>query len=140
VRNQFGEQTLAVLKPETLCTPAEKDLVPSELGINHFKCYRVRGRGFQTRDVGLVDQFESTTATVVKPQLLCTPVDKNGEGIPDPVNHLTCYRLSEREPFAPRDVTVVDQFAEQNVPTLGGQCRKVDLLCVPSTKEVIAAP
>lgn len=140
VRNQFGEQTLAVLKPETLCTPAEKDLVPSDLAINHFKCYRVRGRGFETREVGLVDQFESTTATVLKPYSLCTPVDKNGEGIADPVNHLTCYRLSPREPFEPRDVTIVDQFAEQDVRALRGECRKVDLLCVPSTKEVIAAP
>jgi len=93
-----------------------------------------------SRDVSLVDQFESTTPTVVKPEYLCTPVDKNGEGIVDPVNHLTCYRLSSREPFEPRDVTVVDQFAEQDLRALRGQCRKADILCVPSTKEVLAAP
>lgn len=88
----------------------------------------------------LVDQFGSSVAIVQKPYRPCNPVDKNGEGVVDAVNHLTCYRLSSREPFEPRDVTVVDQFAEQDLRTLRGQCRKPDILCVPSTKEVLAAP
>jgi hypothetical protein len=144
VRNQLGEQALTVIKPETLCVPAAKDAVPlsSAAGafLNHFKCYRVKGQGFQQQTVSLADQFETRTTTLVKPRLLCTPVDKNGEGIPDPVNHLTCYRAMPGPPkFTPREVTVTDQFAQQDLRSLRGVCRQVDILCVPSFK-FVASP
>ena len=137
VRNQFGDQTVTVLKPETLCNPAEKNGVPfgSADGafLDHFKCYRIRGKGFTKRDVTLTDQFETRTDTVLKPKLLCTPVNKNNEGIPNPALHLTCYTL-KAAPFTPQAITVLDQFGEQSGQPFAGECSKRAHICVPSIK------
>ena len=105
---------------------------------DHFKCYVVRGRGFARRDVSLVDQFESKSTTVLIPKLLCNPVNKNGEGVPNPDGHLTCYKIrdvSGQTPFVPRSVTIRDQFAQQDFRTMSGDCRQSAYLCVPSLKE-----
>jgi hypothetical protein len=134
VRNQFGDQTLTVVKPEALCNPAEKNGVPSPLNGDHFKCYRVRGKGFATRTVTLADQFETRTETVLKPRLVCNPVDKNGGGIRNPDEHLTCYTLKSGGTFAPVPVDIGDQFGGTGGSSLRGECRKRSLLCVPSEK------
>jgi hypothetical protein len=135
VRNQFGDQTLTVLRPESLCNPAEKNGVASQLGINHFKCYRVAGPGFAQLTVSVADQFETQSTTLLTPRLLCNPVDKNGEGIVDPAAHLTCYTIKPGgAPFTPTSINVVDQFAQQDLTVLRGECRKRSLLCVPSEK------
>lgn len=139
VENHFGTQTLRVMKRESLCVGAEKDGVPSSLRTNDFQCYRVqqvRGRTFTSRTVSLQDQFEAKQTVVVKPQLLCNPVDRDGQGIVDPAGHLTCYRIRDAEgtSFQPRDVTIEDPFSRQDVRAFRGTCRKIALLCVPSTK------
>ena len=41
----------------------------------------------------VADQFGSSSIQILRPLKLCTPVDKNGEGIPNPASHLTCYRI-----------------------------------------------
>jgi hypothetical protein len=137
VRNQFGDQTVTVLKPETLCNPAEKNGVPfgSADGafLDHFKCYRIRGKGFTKRDVTLTDQFETRTDTVLKPKLLCNPVNKNNEGIPNSALHLTCYTL-KAAPFTPQPITVEDQFGEQSGQPFAGECSKRAHICVPTIK------
>ena len=97
VSNQFGEQKLTLVRPESLCVPAEKDGVASALAIDHFKCYQVeRTIGtppFKFRTVVLQDQFESKITSVRTPLLFCDAVDKNGEGVLDPAAQLTCYRI-----------------------------------------------
>ncbi len=136
VENQFGEQALRILRSESLCVPAKKNLVDSRLNINHFKCYRVRPKTpFAPRTVTLSDQFQTgQTATVVRPLSLCTPVDKNGEGIVDAQHHITCYRLVQPN-FGPQDIKVTDQFVtERNLVAVTASCRKVAQLCVPSQK------
>jgi hypothetical protein len=138
VTNQFGEQALTVIKPETLCNPATKNMVPSELDIDHFQCYRVRGRGFTSRTVTVSDQFETQTATVLKPFSLCNPVSKNNGGIRFPESHLTCYTVKQAR-MLPVDVTVQDQFEEQDSHPFVNTCRKAATLCVPSSKR-IASP
>ena len=101
---------------------------------DHFKCYAARTRpgtlavGPQT--VTLEDQFETKQTVVLKPQLLCNPVDKNGEGITDPTAHLRCYRikdLSGQAKFQRRDVTVQNQLGNETATVT-----KPRLLCVPS--------
>lgn len=139
VTNQFGQQTLNVVKPQQLCLPAIKNGVPSALDIDHFKCYRARGkRGtptFAPRTVTVADQFEIRTVSVVKPLFVCNPVDKNGEGIGSPACHLTCYRIVDRgTEFEPRPVNVEDQFTSQDLTSLRGECRRSALLCLPSDK------
>lgn len=138
VTNQFGEQALTVIKPETLCNPATKNMVPSDLDIDHFQCYRVRGRGFTSRTVVVADQFETQPATVLKPYSLCNPVSKNGGDIRFPESHLTCYTVKQAR-MLPLDVTVQDQFFEQDSHPFVNTCRKAATLCVPSAKR-IASP
>src|SRR5204862_6293606 len=42
-------------------------------------------------NVHLVDEFESINVDVVKVKTLCTPANKNAEGVLDPVTHLETY-------------------------------------------------
>jgi hypothetical protein len=134
VRNQFGDQTLKVKSAESLCVPAEKNGVTSELAVDHFECYRARGKGFAVRDATLADQFETAPVRVVKPRLLCNPVDKNGEGIESPEAHLTCYATRRSTPFTKQEITADDQFSESDGTPLRLAVRKSSFLCVPSEK------
>jgi hypothetical protein len=147
VENQFGQQNLTVTKADTLCVPAEKDMVPSDLNINHFKCYKVRAtRGtpaFTSRDVSVMDQFEDKMTTVIRPALLCNPVDKNGEGMPFPENHLTCFKIKDvsgQPAFQAQPIEVSDQFVTEDLNlTQRADCSRVRMLCVPSSKR-LASP
>jgi hypothetical protein len=134
VRNQFGDQTVTVVRPESLCNPADKDGIARQTHGNHFKCYRVQAPSFTTRTVNVADQFETQSTTLVKLYLLCNPVDKNGEGIVDPEGHLACYTIKGGVSFTPRSVTVMDQFSQQDLSALQGECRRRSVLCVPSQK------
>lgn len=101
--------------------------------VDHFKCYDVVKKGpTPKRQVTLVDQFEAENAMVMEPVALCTPVDKNGEGINDPDTHLTCYKIKQREPFAKRDVVVQNQFGDEQALTVV----RPRTLCVPSLKRL----
>ena len=136
VNNQFGTLFLKVEKPERLCVPSEKNGLPSDLLIDHFQCYKVKVAPgtpkFEKQEVTLDDQFNSGTAIVEKPLALCNPVDKNGEGILNPANHLVCYSLNKGPKLDPKpEVTSVDQFGPLDLTVL-----KAERLCVPSTKEV----
>jgi hypothetical protein len=143
--NQFGEQTLTLTRPETLCVPAVKDDTGmlEDLETRHFKCYLARGRGFRPiQSVRIVDQFENKSMTVLAPRLVCTPVDKNGEDPTAPASpgHLTCFKIKDspgQPAFDPVSADVEDQFVRQDLlPTRRADCRRVRLLCVPSEKEL----
>ncbi len=149
VNNQFGEQRLTTSRAHSLCVPAIKDEIGDldDLDINHFKCYRVRrSRGeppFDELDVSLIDQFENKNTTVKRAFVLCNPVNKNGEGVPDPATHITCYRIEDvagQPPFVPVQPNVTDQFVVQDLQTKRRtDCGATRTLCVPSTKR-IASP
>lgn len=100
------------------------------------KCYRVHAPGPSSinLDVALIDEFLglSTTATVRKPVDFCNPANKNGEGIPDPEAHLTCYDLKEKNTPGLPTVTVSTQFGEGTV--LLGRAKR---LCVPTIKTAV---
>ena len=141
VENQFGKQYLSVIRPETLCVPAEKDGIASDLNGDRMKCYRVAqtvgARDFEPVDVTLKDQFESKDTTVLKPILLCTPTSLDGSEITSPTCHQVCYRIADvlgQPEFAPIDVTVKDEFNNLTVDAFRGVCRQISLLCVPSLK------
>jgi hypothetical protein len=138
VRNQFGTQTMTVLGAlRTLCQPAQKDMVPSFLNLDHYKCYKVRGRSrFVKREVALTDQFETKDTVVLRPWYVCNPVDKNDEGILDPVCRLTCYKVADAKGqprFQRRSVVIEDQFGRQDRSVYDGECRQSQMLCVPSS-------
>jgi hypothetical protein len=81
------------------------------------------------------DQFQTGRLyDVKKPKLLCNPVDKNGEGIEHPLDHLLCYQVKPAKGQL-KHVRVVgqifleNQFGSGRVDTI-----KEDLLGVPATK------
>jgi len=107
---------------------------PSEL--DHYKCYQ--GRDLKTPEfvkatATTSDQIvPSETVEVKKVKSVCTPVDKNGEGINTPSAHLICYQI-KGAPLAPRPkVEVSTQFQISQF-----EIRKPKLLCVPGTKQII---
>lgn len=96
----------------------------------HFQCYRVERPipPSADRTVELRDQFGTYRAKVGRITKICTPVDKNGEGIPDDDLHLVCYEVSERrDPRRP--VTTTNQFGRARM-----YVREAQELCVPSSK------
>ncbi len=120
--------------------------------VDHYNAYEVRseavddGGGKKMNelniDVTLDDQFGSSLLTVKKAKLLLVPVDKNDEGIVDAVTHLVCYEL--KNPAGGKvtgvkpnvDVAVVNQFNEE-VGDQVMEVKKLKMLCVPSTKELL---
>ena len=139
ITNQFGDVTVDIKKAYNLLVPSAKshDSVPSELdeiSINHFKCYNAKeSKGtpkFEKRNVDLSDQFGSLTMTVYKLKTLCSPVDKNNEGIVNDDNYLMCYDLKKikGEPkFKKVKVFTNNQFGSEKL-----QADKPKRLCVPS--------
>ncbi|NNC99493.1 MAG: hypothetical protein HKN85_04875 [Gammaproteobacteria bacterium] len=65
---------------------------------------------------------------------ICAPVDKNGEGIINPLTHLVCYDVKSSEK-AGQNVSISNQFTEDASLQVKGKMRR---LCVPSSKTVIA--
>ena len=61
--------------------------------------------------------------------MLCNPVDKNGEGINDPDNHLMCYEIKDK--FKQKNIHTHDQFGPETLDT-----KKIKELCVPSEKSL----
>lgn len=117
--------TLAVAPGDTAVNPSATF---ADQWANHYKCYTVRPVPFQIM-VTTDDQFGHADTQVFEPRLLCNPVSKNGEPVPQPEVHLVCYRIQDEPPHVPRKVLVQNQFGEMVLQT-----EVEDLLCVPSTK------
>jgi hypothetical protein len=98
--------------------------------VNNFKCRRAStpqgAATFTKQQVDIVDEFQDTTVTAKRRLGFCSPVDRDGSGIPDPGTHLTCYSVTGGNP-AVGDVPVNDAFGSLTLH-LGALTR----LCVPS--------
>lgn len=81
------------------------------------------------------DRFGSQVVTLRYPHRLCAPADKNGEGIPDPVPHLTGYELL-RTPFTRRTNQSIDNQFGNIVLDL----TRRDVLMVPTAKSLVGPP
>jgi hypothetical protein len=141
VQDQFGEHALTVNRPDSLCLPAEKDGVPSNLTIEQFKCYKVkpskRAERLPFQNVDLADQFESKETVVQRPRFLCNPVDNAGERVRHPEIQLLCYRIEDvpgQPQFRRRAVDVRDQFAVDDLKVIRGDCRASSFLCLPAVQ------
>jgi hypothetical protein len=133
--NQFGVQPLTLGVPDSFCVPTEKLIAPGPINIDHYKCYLASGAPIDV-GIALQDQFGSVSAIVLSPKLFCTPADKNGEGITDPVTHMTCYDTTPPG-LAPGPIPILNQFLPApDVLTL----LEADMLCAPSTKQVVQSP
>ncbi len=140
VRNQFGDLTLDVVRPDLFMVPTAKNLQsqPPPLSlptIDHFACYKVkRSRGaakFAPRSVTIGDQFENITLNVLRPMRLCAPSNKNGEDPTAPAHptHLLCYKAKSSTPFGTIAANITNQFGPDQVQLIHRR-----ELCVPSEK------
>ncbi len=124
--------TLALL--ETIGTSQAKTSDPFRGKFDHYQCYQIRdwsGKPLETK-VKLKDQFRGDTAVTVRPSLLCNPVDKNGEGVPQPKVHLVCYTIKVANPDDKTYKVDIANQLEKNTYYVSGP----QLLCVPSLKEL----
>ncbi len=142
--NAFGVEILDMTKPAELCLPTGKDFswyeaLPAHQEVDHFLCYKAKTAKeqpkFVQQTVSLLDQFEDKLTTVMKPARFCNPVDKNGEGIASPSDHLACYKIKDarikprQSKFMRRTVYTDNQFHRTKVTAI-----KPKLLCLRSTK------
>ena len=137
VENQFGVQTMNVVKPDRLLVPTAKSLtgpvpLPGSFGVDHFKCYKVAYVKLRAVGIHTEDQFGAQSIDIKKPTHLCVPADKSGEGIPDLTQNLLCYKpvVSPGTLPAPRPPIIYthDQFGPDSYPFYG-----LRDFCVPST-------
>jgi hypothetical protein len=101
-----------------------------------FLCYKVKAPPVAPMTVSLADQFETGTATVKKLRHLCTPGDKNAEGVFDTTTHLVSYQIKPDV----RHVRRTNILVENQIGSLRLDTTKTDLLLVPSNKNLTADP
>ena len=153
ITNQFGSEVFDTLQPVLLCLPTWKSLTgPPNMtqvqppGLDHFLCYTVKEdpnspSRFTPPPLLLQDQFmpKPVKATAVVPNLLCLPTAKTLSpltgAVPTNFNdpHLMCFSLKVGAVRAP---TVFDQDQFGTGPVT---IKKLEELCVPSTKQVTSA-
>jgi len=145
-----GFLTVDTVKPTQLLVPSAKGLdAPTSKqpasNADHFKCYKIKvtkgtakfPKGVQAT---VVDQFENRVYDIKKPFELCTPVDKNGEGILNPAGHLMCYKAKRAKDQAKHTkvegrIHINNQFGlDQQLDTV-----KELKLCVPAVKNGLTA-
>jgi hypothetical protein len=144
--DQFGTFSYDTKKAQLLLVPTAKNLVsqppppnPLSHAVDHFKCYKVRvtrgtpkfPKGVQ---VTIADQFTATkTLDVKKPRFLCTPVDKNGEGIKVLNRYAVCYKVKTAL-LQPVHVPVIGFHANNQFGPEILNTKKEDILCVPAER------
>jgi hypothetical protein len=130
-------------KQSHLLVPTVKSLtgptpvpMPGAFTVDHFECYKVGVSKGASKFVPVLalpvkDQFGVMTVNVKKPRFLCNPVNKNGEGILDPVTHLMCYQVKQVDLV--RFVKKVGVFVNNQFGSEQLDVRKPSELCVPAT-------
>ena len=97
---------------------------------NHYKCYDIYYYSpFNPQPITLRDQFGYTKGWAVVPRLLCNPVSKNDEPVPNPEVHLVCYEIIEDVPLPPHRVVTYDQWGKLELKE-----EKARYLCNPARK------
>jgi hypothetical protein len=110
------------------------DLCPE---LDHYKCYQgkdlkdpkfVKLGAVETDDQIILDE----KVDVKKLKFVCSPVDKNGEGVNSPSQHLACYLIKAANLPSQPSVDVETQFQTSRF-----QLKKGKLICLPATKTVL---
>jgi hypothetical protein len=134
--NQFGEQSLYLTYRETLAVPTQK--IAWEQPLDHFKSYWAlwgEEPPMYEVPVQLEDQFVTIDAMVLDPYLFANPVNKEVSEvewtpISDPRNHLTFYNIGYVGDPQVWEVTVNNQFGNDQVLYITGPL----WLAVPTQK------
>jgi hypothetical protein len=145
VTNQLGFLRVDTIRPDLLLVPTAKDLTtsppapnPTSHNVDHYKCYKARVTPGTPRfpervTVTATDQFNTTLTTLrlKKVRHLCTPVDKNGEGLKNPTVHLACYLARGFKTPRHRGVFLNNQFGPKTLDT-----SSITEICIPSLKSL----
>jgi hypothetical protein len=147
VDNQFGTYFVDAYKRDLLLVPTGKSLTGpatapdnNAINVDHYKCYKAKTTPgttkFPATTVNLADQFQSPAKQVILKKIrhLCTPVNKNGEGIKNPEAHMVCYQAKsgKGQPKHVRTtVATANQFGALMISTV-----KEREFCVPSLKTI----
>jgi hypothetical protein len=128
ILNQFlsAADVLQLSAPDKLCVPSTKQVVQPEP--DHYQTYPISAATAPNGPIVQIDdQFGTQTTDLGRSIRFLVPVDKNDEGITDPISHLTCYDIVDGASAPP--VISTNQFGAQPL-TLGDP----DSLCVPTEK------
>ena len=116
IANQLGAGTFDVFDPALLAVPSTKTELPAPPPLDHFKGYMLADAlPAIPNEVYLEDQFSAFWATVTETYEFCNPVEKNGEPLWYPDNHLMLFDIIHGELFPDWDVTVSNQFGPQHL-------------------------
>jgi cysteine-rich repeat protein len=146
IQNALGSITVQTQKPAFLLVPTNKSLVADPppvaptIEVDHYKCYAVKVAKDTPKfpkglTVTVADQFIAPAQSflVKKPTHLCTPVDKNGEGLKNAVIHQLCYQVKPTVKNPKHlGLFVHTQFGAERLDTT-----KEDRVCLPSLKTVL---
>jgi len=134
ILNQFlpAPDVLQLSEPEKLCVPSTKQVLQPQP--DHYQSYPISAAtALDGPIVQIDDQFGSQTTDLGPSTRFLVPVDKNDEGISDPISHMTCYDIVDGAPAPP--VISTNQFGAQPL-TLGDP----NSLCVPTEKLITPGP
>ncbi len=140
VTNQFGTFFFDTTRTETLLVPAGKTIEPAppptlpgpDSRVDHYRCLRAFPSGNtprlpDNRRLKITDQFGTRLAELIHILKLCIPVDKNGEGIKNDTNILSCYEVRSTPERTATGVQIRDQFGARTIAL-----RREYELCVPA--------
>jgi hypothetical protein len=138
----FGTTFVDVKRPYRLFVPSAKSHVSSPAPIaspfsDHFLCYKISKTAGSTKfgavpDVTIIDQFETVTVTVVKPTMLCVPVDVNGAqpGADTNPGLQLCYKV--KRPQGNKLTPQPGIYINNEYGPLRLDVKKSESLCVPA--------
>jgi acyl-homoserine lactone acylase PvdQ len=132
LHDDFGDRTVDVAKPKTLCVPTLADGVSSPLLLDGFRCRQASKPSprFARRAIALSDAFGDRSALAVKPQQVCSAAGIEGEAPADPSAYLACYRVSGVSPKpAARSVAITNDVGPSGLTT-----SKLSMVCLPATR------
>jgi hypothetical protein len=122
--------------PPTLGTAPQ----PGTSGVNNFKCYKIKDNKNPafTPLVQLQwsDQFGPRLLDLKKPSKLCTPVNKDGDGIANADVHLMCYqaKIAKTTPAQPKFLAHKVLTKNANVGSSWLDVKSISEICLPAYK------
>jgi hypothetical protein len=146
VVDQFGTRFVDLIKPVRLMVPSAQSLItsppaPVNPPIDQFQCYLTRVstgtpkftalRGVTT----IADQFVTATVDVIRPTVLCVPVDENDEapGAEAHAAFLQCYKVKAVR-GTPRFNKVTPVFVTDHLGSATLDAIRPTEICVPSQR------
>lgn len=99
IDNDLGHWKVRLKARSELCVPSTRGQA-SVPELDHYKCYWVRyfWASSPRIELTLEDEYETKSAVLLKPRLVCNPVDADGQGIINSTDQLACYEIDERHP------------------------------------------